>query len=116
MPGASDDGARRNGAAPAHTDAHMLASVAEHGAALPAACFLPPSSPRPPPPGRAPPESGSYMAMHGNMSELKRFTLYESRTRYYLVAHDTGQTRFHVLKIDRVPPVAAEQQLSLIHI
>ena len=112
MPGASDDGARRNGAAPAHTDAHMLASVAEHGAALPAACFLPPSSPRPPPPGRAPPESGSYMAMHGNMSELKRFTLYESRTRYYLVAHDTGQTRFHVLKIDRVPPVAAEQQAA----
>ncbi|CAO1626608.1 unnamed protein product [Jaminaea pallidilutea] len=32
-----------------------------------------------------------------------RFTLWETKTRFYLVAYNTSQTRFRILKIDRTP-------------
>lgn len=42
------------------------------------------------------------------LGEVKRFTLYEARAHFYLVAHSTNQTRFRVLKVDRVPPLFAQ--------
>lgn len=36
-------------------------------------------------------------------SKATRFTLWETRARYYLVAYNTPQTRFRILKIDRTP-------------
>lgn len=35
------------------------------------------------------------------LSELKRFTLWETKTKFYLVAYNTSQTRFRILKVDR---------------
>ena len=37
----------------------------------------------------------------GRLSELKRFTLWETKTKFYLVAFNTSQTRFRILKVDR---------------
>ncbi|PWN53902.1 hypothetical protein IE53DRAFT_383532 [Violaceomyces palustris] len=42
----------------------------------------------------------------GRLGELKRFTLWETKTRFYLVAYNTSQTRFRILKVDRTPPIA----------
>ncbi|PWN36032.1 uncharacterized protein FA14DRAFT_160937 [Meira miltonrushii] len=39
----------------------------------------------------------------GRLSELKRFTLWETKTHFYLVAYNTSQTLFRILKVDRVP-------------
>lgn len=39
----------------------------------------------------------------GRLSELKRFTLWETRTHFYLVAYNTSQTLFRILKVDRIP-------------
>ncbi|SJX65925.1 related to FIG4-polyphosphoinositide phosphatase family member [Sporisorium reilianum f. sp. reilianum] len=40
----------------------------------------------------------------GRIGDLKRFTLWETKTRFYLVAYNTSQTRFRILKVDRTPP------------
>ncbi|PWZ01757.1 hypothetical protein BCV70DRAFT_187632 [Testicularia cyperi] len=42
----------------------------------------------------------------GRIGDLKRFTLWETKTRFYLVAYNTSQTRFRILKVDRTPPIA----------
>ncbi|KAI3488025.1 hypothetical protein L1887_47995 [Cichorium endivia] len=42
----------------------------------------------------------------GRIGDLKRFTLWETKTRFYLVAYNTSQTRFRILKVDRTPPTA----------
>ncbi|GAC98907.1 hypothetical protein PHSY_006502 [Pseudozyma hubeiensis SY62] len=42
----------------------------------------------------------------GRIGDLKRFTLWETKTRFYLVAYNTSQTRFRILKVDRTPPSA----------
>lgn len=39
----------------------------------------------------------------GRLSELKRFTLWETKTHFYLVAYNTSQTLFRILKVDRIP-------------
>ncbi|KAJ1020173.1 hypothetical protein NDA16_004453 [Ustilago loliicola] len=41
----------------------------------------------------------------GRIGDLKRFTLWETKTRFYLVAYNTSQTRFRILKVDRTPPI-----------
>lgn len=46
------------------------------------------------------------------LGEVKRFILYEARSHFYLAAHNTNQTRFRVLKIERVPPLFAQQEES----
>lgn len=51
----------------------------------------------------------THQAMHGRMADLKRFTLYETRTHYYMVGHDSSQEHFQVLRIDRVPPFVSQQ-------
>ncbi|KAN0060124.1 phosphatidylinositol-3,5-bisphosphate 5-phosphatase [Thecaphora frezii] len=43
----------------------------------------------------------------GRIGDLKRFTLWETKTRFYLVAYNASQTRFRILKVDRTPPIAA---------
>ncbi|SPO32089.1 related to FIG4 - polyphosphoinositide phosphatase family member [Ustilago trichophora] len=43
----------------------------------------------------------------GRIGDLKRFTLWETKTRFYLVAYNTSQTRFRILKVDRTPPSAS---------
>ncbi|PWN45152.1 hypothetical protein IE81DRAFT_320325 [Ceraceosorus guamensis] len=48
----------------------------------------------------------------GRMGELKRFTLWETRTRFYLVAFNTSQTRFRILKIDRTAPSSKSSERS----
>ncbi|WFD36768.1 phosphatidylinositol-3,5-bisphosphate 5-phosphatase [Malassezia cuniculi] len=47
--------------------------------------------------------------MHGR-GGVKYFTLYESRTHYYLIGSYASQTSSHVLAIDRVPPIAREDE------
>lgn len=44
----------------------------------------------------------------GRIGDLKRFTLWETKTRFYLVAYNTSQTRFRILKVDRTPPIASD--------
>jgi hypothetical protein len=39
----------------------------------------------------------------GRLSELKRFTLWETKTHFYMIAYNTSQTLFRILKIDRLP-------------
>ncbi|CAO1635735.1 unnamed protein product [Sympodiomycopsis kandeliae] len=39
-----------------------------------------------------------------------RFTLWETRTRFYLVSYNTAQTRFRILKVDRTPEGHQQQQ------
>ncbi|SNX83694.1 related to FIG4 - polyphosphoinositide phosphatase family member [Melanopsichium pennsylvanicum] len=43
----------------------------------------------------------------GRIGDLKRFTLWETKTRFYLVAYNTSQTRFRILKVDRTLPSAS---------
>ncbi|PWN31122.1 hypothetical protein BDZ90DRAFT_230116 [Jaminaea rosea] len=45
-----------------------------------------------------------------DFSRTSRFTLWETKARFYLVAYNTAQTRFHVLKIDRTPAGHHRQQ------
>lgn len=45
----------------------------------------------------------------GRLNELKRFTLWETRTMFYLVAYNTSQTRFRILKVDRTPEQASKK-------
>lgn len=42
--------------------------------------------------------------------DLIRFTMYESRRHFYLVSCNSSQTKYHVLKIDRVPPIATQDK------
>lgn len=42
--------------------------------------------------------------------DLIRFTMYESRHHFYLVSHSSSQSKYRVLKIDRVPPIAAQHK------
>ena len=48
--------------------------------------------------------------VYERLGDVKRFTLYEARSHFYLAAHNTSQTRFRVLKIDRVPPIMAQAE------
>ncbi|EPQ30030.1 uncharacterized protein PFL1_02703 [Pseudozyma flocculosa PF-1] len=52
----------------------------------------------------------AHAAEPGRIGDLKRFTLWETKTRFYLVAYNTSQTRFRILKVDRTPPIAAAAQ------
>lgn len=46
----------------------------------------------------------------GRLNELKRFTLWETKTMFYLVAYNTSQTRFRILKVDRTPEQTVKKQ------
>lgn len=47
---------------------------------------------------------------HHRSIRASRFTLWETKTRYYLVSYNTAQTRFRVLKVDRLPEGYYQQQ------
>ncbi|WFD00348.1 phosphatidylinositol-3,5-bisphosphate 5-phosphatase [Malassezia yamatoensis] len=46
------------------------------------------------------------------LGEVKRFTLYETRTHFYFVAQNTNQSRFRILTIDRIPPILSNREDS----
>lgn len=63
------------------------------------------------PPTDDKPEAANHMpearGMHGQ-GNVKLFMLYESRTHFYLIGNYASQSNYHVLVVDRVPPIARD--------